>query len=205
MLKERSLDDYKQFLELQSRREKTEALNHIERVLGRELDQPAFPLLFGQYLVALERDNERGARFFEQLATDHPSSPHALAAFGFYTHVARGGQIRRRGLEMIEELQKQAGPQHETRFLLGLAHAMLAETIPGKLDEALHEFEDLVATYRAEVPYAPWVVRGYKNFVREVHGLQPNTFWSTYDPWKDYVEEQDERFQQCDPWAVWFL
>jgi|CXWL01.1.fsa_nt_gi hypothetical protein len=205
MLTEQSLDDHQQFLELQSRHEKTEALNHIERVLGREVDQPAFPLLFGQYMVALERENERGARFFEQLAIDHPSSPHALAAFGFYTHVARGGQIRRRGLEMIEELQKQAGPQHETRFLLGLAHAMLAETIPGKLDEALHEFEDLVATYRAEVPYAPWVVRGHMNFVREVHGLQPNTFWSTYDPWKDYVEEQDERFQQCDPWAVWFL
>lgn len=66
-------------------------------------------------------------------------------------------------------------------------------------------FEDLVATYRAEVPYAPWVVRGHMNFVREVHGLQPNTFWSTYDPWKDYVEEQDERFQQCNPWTLWFF
>lgn len=204
MLKGQSLDDYKQFLELQRQQNKSEALDHIERVLGREVNLPAFSLLFGQYMVALERDIERGARFFEQLATDYPSSPHALAAYGFYTHGVRGKQILLRGLEMIEELQKQAGPQHEQLFVLGLAHAMIAESTPilGKLDAALHELENLVAEHRAEVPYAPWVVRGHLNWVREVHGIQPNTFWSSYDPWKDYVEEKDERLQQCDPWVI---
>lgn len=203
VLRGQSLEEYESFVELRSQGQISDALTALEQVLRRELDKPAFPLLFGPYLVALGRDNERGARFFEQLAADYPTSPHALAASGFYTHIHEGGQQLLRGLQIIEDARKQAGQQPEQQFAFDLIHAMHMSSMPGKLSEALREFEEIVPQHRSQVPYAAWVVRGHADFVRRVHGLQPSAFWATYDPWKSYVEEHDERKQGCTLYLEW--
>ena len=202
-LQENSLDDFKQFLDLQRQGRVAEALQAIEHVLERELESPVFSHLFGQYLIALGRDNERGARFFERLHANHPSSPHALAAYGFYTQIVDGAKQIQRGLDIIEEAQKQAGQENERHFAFSLNRAVQMASIPGQLNSAIRELSDLVTKYRSQLPYAPWVVRSHIDALREVHGLQHSEYWSTYDPWKDYVEENDEQRQGCIVYLNW--
>jgi tetratricopeptide (TPR) repeat protein len=203
ILGSQSLDDYRSFETLFNEGRKREALDHIERALRREIDKPGFALLFGRYLVGLERDNQRGARFFDRLATAYPSSPHALAAYGFYVHIVSGADMLRQGLEIIEAARKQTLQQPENLFVFDLTKAMHRASIPGQLAAALQDFDSLAPQYRSQVPYAAWVAENHSVFIRKAHGLLPSTLWANYNPWHSYVEEKDERLRGCGIYFSW--